>query len=427
MVTVPTSQLRVQPDLELAQSVFDELAVNTRVGRGIVRASYGEGENFAHRLVATVATRLALEVKTDSALNLYMTMPGRDRSLPRFMVGSHMDSVPQGGNFDGAAGVVAGLSAIAGLKSQGIVPPRDITVMAIRAEEGAWFNSNYPGSHAAFGKLTAEALAVPRLDTGRTLAEHMAEAGCDVEALRRNEPYLRADLISTFIEVHIEQGPVLVARGIPVGIVTGVRGCLRYIDVTCLGTYAHSGATPREIRHDAVAATVELLHGLENKWTDMESEGADLTFTVGVLGTDPKMAGPSKVSGETHFVLDFRGLDHATMYRASDYAHSIAADIAKRRGVRFEFGEPAYSLPAVMDPSIRRRLNRIAQDLGVPTMELASGGGHDATVFAAAGVPTGMIFIRNDHGSHNPDEAMEMADFGLAVELLATFIARDVA
>jgi N-carbamoyl-L-amino-acid hydrolase len=354
-----------------------------------------------------------------------MTMPSRNRNLPRLMVGSHLDSVPQGGNFDGAAGVAAGLSAIAGLRSRGIIPDRDVTVMGIRAEEAAWFNSNYVGSHAAFGKLSREAFEVPRSDTGRPLGLHMAEAGCDVGALRRNEAYLKADEIFAFIEVHIEQGPVLVAKSLPVGIVTGVRGCLRYIDVRCRGTYAHSGATPREIRHDAVAATVELLHGLEDKWTEMEREGADLTFTVGVLNTDPKVAGPSKVSGETHFVLDFRGLDRATMYKASDYAHAIAAAIARRRGVTFEFGQPAYSLPAVMDPSIRGRLNQIAESIGIPTMELASGGGHDATVFAACGVPTGMIFIRNDHGSHNPDEAMDMADFGLAAELLTAFITGD--
>src|SRR5215469_2206939 len=113
------------------------------------------------------------------------------------------------------------------------------------------------------------------------------------------------------------------------------------------------------------------------------------------------------------------------MYRASDYAHEIAAAIAQRRGVTFEFGQPAYSLPAVMDPAIRGRLNQLAGSIGIPTMELASGGGHDATVFAACGVPTGMIFIRNDHGSHNPDEAMEIADFGLAAELLTAFIAND--
>jgi N-carbamoyl-L-amino-acid hydrolase len=425
MTSASVSQLRARADLELAQSMFDELAANTRVGRGIVRASYGEGENLAHDLARRVAEKLGLEIETDSALNLYMTQPGRDRDLPRFVLGSHMDSVPQGGNFDGAAGVVAGLSALAGLRSCGITPRRDVTVMAIRAEEAAWFNSNYIGSHAAFGKLTPEALNVPRSDTRRALAEHMAEAGCDVEALRRSEPYLLPERISAFIEVHIEQGPVLVAKGVPVGIVTGVRGCLRYIDVRCLGTYAHSGATPREIRHDAVAATVELLHGLETRWMEMERAGADLTFTVGMFNTDPQLAGPSKVSGETHFVLDFRGLERETMYEAAQVAQDLAEGIARRRGVKFEFGDAAYSLPATMDSSLRQRLNQVAAEIEIPTLDLASGGGHDATVFAAAGVPTAMIFIRNDKGSHNPDEAMTISDFSLATELLANFIAQD--
>ena len=106
---------------------------------------------------------------------------------------------------------------------------------------------------------------------------------------------------------------------------------------------------------------------------------------------------------------------------------AITADIAKRRSVTFEFGQPAYSLAAAMDHAIRVRLNQIAESIGIPTTELTSGGGHDATVFAACGVPAGMIFIRNDHGSHNPDEAMEMADFGLAAELLTAFITGDSA
>jgi len=134
-----------------------------------------------------------------------------------------------------------------------------------------------------------------------------------------------------------------------------------------------------------------------------------------ILNTEIEVAGPSKVSGET------------AMYKASDYAHAITADIAKRRGVTFEFGQPAYSLPAAMDPAIRVRLNQVAESIGIPTTELTSGGGHDATVFAACGVPAGMIFICNDHGSHNPDEAMEMADFGLAAELLTAFITGDSA
>ena len=144
-------EMAVEPDINLARGMFDALRANTSAGRGITRATYGAGENFAHDLARKTAEDLGLEIATDPALNLYMTLPGRQRELPRLMTGSHMDSVPQGGNYDGAAGVVAGLAALAGLCRQGVVPERDITVMAIRAEEAAWFNSNYIGSHAAFG------------------------------------------------------------------------------------------------------------------------------------------------------------------------------------------------------------------------------------------------------------------------------------
>jgi N-carbamoyl-L-amino-acid hydrolase len=414
----------VSVDLDLARSMFAELERGTRVGRGIVRTTYGEGENFAHALAERIARGLGLEIAQDAALNLYMTLPGRDRALPRIVTGSHMDSVPQGGNYDGAAGVVAGLAALAGLKAASVQPRRDVTVMAVRGEEAAWFDSHYIGSKAAFGKFPAADFAVPRSDTRQPLGEAMQQAGCDLEALRRGEAYFRPEDIAAYLEVHIEQGPVLETAGLPVGIVTGIRGCLRHSEARCFGTYAHSGATPREARHDAVAATVELLHRLDQSWSEIARSG-DLVFTVGQLHTDPAFDGPSKVAGETRFVLDFRGLDDAVMQRASDTAQRLAAEIALRRQVRFDLGVPSYSTPGVMDPGIRGRLAALAAQSGIPAMELASGAGHDAAVFAAYGVPTGMIFIRNANGSHNPDEAMAIADFALAAGLLAGTLARD--
>jgi N-carbamoyl-L-amino-acid hydrolase len=421
-MTKSTAMTRVELDLGLARMMFRELEAGTRVGRGIVRASYGAGENLAHALARRVAGELGLEIETDSALNLYMTLPGRRRDLPPILVGSHMDSVPQGGNYDGAAGVVAGLSAVAGLRARSLQPQRDVTIMAIRAEEAAWFNSAYVGSHAAFGKLSPEALAVLRSDTKRSLAEHIAEAGGDVAALERGEAHLRSDRIAAFIEVHIEQGPVLEESSLPVGIVTGIRGCLRHADARCFGSYAHSGAAPRRARQDAVAATVELLHRLGETWQDIENTGADLVFTVGQLNTDPALAGPSKVAGETRFVLDFRALEEETMRKASRIAGEFASEIGQRHRVRFDLGDTSYSYPAAMDPALRRRLHELAEQAGIPTMALASGAGHDAAVFATFGVPTGMIFIRNSHGSHNPGEAMALSDFALAAGLLATYL-----
>jgi N-carbamoyl-L-amino-acid hydrolase len=417
----------IKPDLELARAMFQALDARTRVGRGIVRDSYGAGENFAHGLAAESARGLGLEIETDSALNLYMTLPGRERTLPRIVIGSHMDSVPQGGNYDGAAGVVAGLSAVAGLRAAGVAPERDLTVMAIRAEEAAWFNSSYIGTHAAFGRLDPAALAVRRSDTKRPLADHMAESGADVAALRAGKAHLEPARIAAFIELHIEQGPVLEQAGIPVGIVTGVRGCLRHADAKCHGAYAHSGAAPRSARQDAVAASVELIQRLNEMWLEREQAGADLVFTVGQLNTDPAVAAPSKVAGETRFVLDFRGLQEATMREASRTAEAFAAEIGRRHRVRFDLGEPSYSYPAPMDPKLRSRLHDVAGALAIPIRELASGAGHDAAMFATFGVPSAMIFIRNTHGSHNPDEAMDIADFARATELLMAFLASDTA
>jgi N-carbamoyl-L-amino-acid hydrolase len=415
----------LEPDLDLARSMFDSLRAHTSVGRGITRATYGEGENFAHGLARKTAEGLGLEIKTDAALNLYMTLPGKRRELPRLMTGSHMDSVPQGGNYDGAAGVVAGLSALGGLRRQAITPERDITVMAIRAEEAAWFNSAYIGSHAAFGRLDPQAFDVRRSDSGRPLAEHLAEAGGDVAALRRGQAHLNPKAIAAFIEVHIEQGPVLEAKGLPIGLVTGIRGCLRHAHAHCYGAYAHSGAAPREARHDAVAATVELLQRLNEHWLEVEEAGEDLVFTVGQLNTDPAVAAPSKVAGETSFVLDFRGLKEAVMRAASATAETLAAEIGQRHRVRFELGEGNYSYPAILDAGLRRRFGDLAQSLGLPAMELASGAGHDSAVFTEFGVPSAMIFIRNAYGSHNPEEAMELADFAAATRLLASFLAAD--
>jgi N-carbamoyl-L-amino-acid hydrolase len=415
------------PDIDLARSMFRELEAGTRVGRGIVRETYGKGENFAHALAERMAKQIGLEIEKDAALNLYMTLPGRDRSAPRIVTGSHMDSVPQGGNYDGAAGVVAGLSAVSALKKAGVQPKRDVTVMAIRGEEAAWFDSHYIGSSAAFGKFKAADFDIPRSDTKRPLGEAMAEAGCDLEALRRGEARFKPGDIHAYIETHIEQGPVLENAGLPVGVVTGIRGCLRHAYAKCFGTYAHSGAAPRAARHDAVAATVELLQRLDDTWSEIERDGGDLVFTVGQFHTDPDFDGPSKVAGETRFVLDFRGLEDAVMERAGDAAARLAAEIGARRNVRFDLGVRSYSVPAVMDRGIRRTLSNLAAERKIPHMEIASGAGHDAAVFSSLGVPSGMIFIRNAHGSHNPDEAMAIEDFSLAAGLLAAYIAKDAA
>jgi N-carbamoyl-L-amino-acid hydrolase len=412
-----------EPDIELAAKLFDQLAQATRQGRGIRRDSYGAGEQAAHDIVRRAGEFLNLEVHSDAALNLYLTLPGRDRAAASVIIGSHLDSVDQGGNYDGAAGVLAGLAVLAGFRRAEITPVCDVSVMAIRCEEAAWFDCTYVGSYAAFGEVPLDELKVLHAESGRSLGEHMLAAGCNLDALTAGETYLDSGRIRAFIEPHIEQAPTLVHRDLPVGIVTGVRGVLRHREASCVGEYGHSGALSRGQRHDAVAATVALIQRLNDEWLRREKMGEDLVFTVGELTTDPAYHGPSKVAGETRFVLDFRSTSEEVMRAMSDLAHRVARRIETETGVTFDLGRASYSEPGEMDPLMRRRMTETAQAIGVSAVEMPSGAGHDAVVFANFGVPTGMIFIRNRHGSHNPEEAMDLADFEAACRLLSAYLA----
>src|SRR4051812_16188870 len=195
--------------MPLAKSLFASLARDTAdPAGGVTRASYGEGEQHAHKLVAQAARELGLEVTNDAGGNLYMTLRGRDRTAPAWFVGSHLDSVPKGGNFDGAAGVIAGLVAIRALKSAAIEPACDITVMGVRGEEtGSWFSGphgGHLGSRMALGLIKPEEfdLAI-RTDSGRSLAAHMKACGFDAEKVRGHAPALDAKKIRGYLELHI--------------------------------------------------------------------------------------------------------------------------------------------------------------------------------------------------------------------------------
>lgn len=201
---------------------------------------------------------------------------------------------------------MAGLVAIAALKQLGLEPERDLTVMAVRAEESAWFQVSYIGSRGALGTLPEGALEATRIDTGRSLAEHIADCGGDPAALRRGERHLSPDRIHAFLEVHIEQAPSLVQAGFPVGICTGVPGNFRFPEARVLGRYDHVG-TPRCFRRDAMMAAAEFATALDRVWEEMESAGHPLAMTFGRSHTDTDVHGLTTVPGEFRFSLDVRG------------------------------------------------------------------------------------------------------------------------
>ncbi len=418
-----TDDLVHDDDVAVAADFLDYLRENSLDPPGVSRASFGPGERMAHARLAEVARGLGLVLQTDFVGNLFVTQPGRDPSLPVVMIGSHLDAVPHGGNFDGAAGVAIGLGVLAGLRRRGACPARGVTLLAIRAEEMSWFPTHYIGSRAGFGLLPADALEnVFRFDSGRSLASHMAEEGFEPDRVAKGEASLVAAKIHAYIEPHIEQGPVLVDAGIAVGIVTGIRGNFRYRHCSVRGTYGHAGAVPRVARRDAVMAATAFVQEIEGYWLAQEAGSADFVATVGQFFTSASQHTITKIPGEVHFTLDMRSENNAVLMAAHAYLSIKAREIAEARHVSIDLGPHTHAQAATMDGDLRARLRRLAVAHGIPAMELPSGGGHDCATFANQGVPSAMVFIRNDKGSHNPDEAMEVVDMAQALRLIAALV-----
>ena len=403
---------------ELAANLFARLREMSFDGIGISRETYGPSETAAMELVAKEAKVHGLETEWDAARNMIVRLPGQDRRLAAVATGSHLDSVPQGGNYDGAAGVIAGLLALIEAKTQG-APRRSMEVYALRGEESAWFGGPcYFGSRALFGQIEASDLASRHRDTGTTLAEQMVASGADMTMIEGKQTIRPAEDFHAWFELHIEQGPVLIAKEKPVGIVTGIRGNTRRRHVTCVGEAAHSGAVPRWLRHDAVLAMSELLMRLDEHWRVLLAWGEDLVFTTGIVETDPTEHAVSRVPGKVTFAIEFRSQDKKTIENFSKILVTECEKIGGERGVCFDLGDAVSSAPAKMSGKMVALVEGEAQAAGLDYEIMPSGAGHDTAVFANAGVPATMIFVRNDKGSHNPHEAMDMADFARGTDLL---------
>ena len=401
----------IQAQRETLQALFDQLRQDGLDEPGVSRDPYGAGEQRAHATVAKAAAALGLEITRDDAANLYMTLPGRDRSAPVLVIGSHLDSVPHGGNFDGAAGVLAGLAVVAGFQQLGVTPECDIVVMGIRAEESVWFQVSYIGSRGSLGTLPDGALDVRRVDTGRTLADHMTECGGNPDALLAGSRHFPDPAkIRAYLELHIEQAPSLIEAGRSVAICTGIPGNFRFANVRIEGQHDHVGL-PRRFRRDAAMAGAEFAIALDTLWADYDERGIPIACTLGRFHTDPTAHGLTIVPGKFQFSLDVRAYDEAVLAGLEETVHRIIAGIEQRRGVRFHLGAKARAAVGMVDPAIRAGLEAAASALKLPVLHIGSPASHDAAAFAAAGVPMGMVFVRNANGSHNPDEAMTIADF----------------
>lgn len=403
----------------LAQQLFADIRALTFDGVGVTRASYGEGENACAAYLEKFVRSEGLDVTTDRAGNFIYFDPADTRSPPAIWCGSHLDSVPQGGNYDGLAGVVAGLLVLLAARREGVTLAAPLKVIGFRGEESAWFGKAYMGSGALWGKLTAADLALKRRGDEVTLRDALAACGADMDAISRQEKLFSPADIRAYLELHIEQGPVMVAREIPVGVVSGIRGNVRHNKIECFGDAQHSGVVPRWLRKDAVFAVSDLIVRLDNHWRALLERGTDLVVTCGVVQTNPAEHSISRVPGYAHFSFEARSKSSDTLEAFYQLVQAEMASIERERGVKFALDRRLTSDPAVTDPLLCELMAKACRTRGIAHERIPSGAGHDAALFANGGVPSGMVFVRNQNGSHNPYEAMELSDFMLGTQVLA--------
>lgn len=416
------SQLQ-QKGFEFAKKIFDDIREMSRDVQGVTRQAFSAKETEVLEYLTAIGRSLDLEIQPDRAGNVWMTLPGKDRSLAAFVAGSHVDSVPQGGNYDGLAGVTAALTVAWWMRQTGFQPVRDYTVLMMRGEESSFFGKAYMGSLGMLGKLTEKDLALKIRDGSCTLAQAMQSCGIDTAAVSGGQALIDTNKIAAFVELHIEQGPTLDAqKEARAGIVTGIRGNIRHKAVKIVGEAAHSGATDKPYRHDALMAFTDWMQRIDRAWDRWLVNGEDLVFTVGVL----KMASSAAISvipGEVTFSVDIRSLSAETTQRFHDLMQKYGEEVAAERGVKIEYDPALLTAPSGVNAELSARLESSAEAENIPCMRLASGAGHDSAVLGNNGIPVAMIFVANQLGSHNPHEAMKMEDFMQGTDILWAAVA----
>jgi N-carbamoyl-L-amino-acid hydrolase len=355
-----------------------------------------------------------LQTRLDAAGNLYGRRPGRVAGRGTLVLGSHSDTVPDGGRFDGVAGVVAALEVARALDAAGIFLDHDLEVVDFLAEEVSIFGVSCIGSRAAAGLLDPAWLA--RAADGRTLADGIREVGGDPEKLdtaKRND-------IAAFLELHIEQGPVLEAAGDAIGIVSAIVGITR-VAITVDGRPDHAGTTPMHGRRDALVAAAELV-GLTRDLALRQAAGpGHFTATVGEFRMTPNAA--NVVPGRVEMLIDARAEHRADMERFLAGLAEGAATIARQHGVAIAAPRRVSDQDAVAcDAGLRAVLAGAATRLGLRPRPLASGAGHDAAWIARV-APAAMVFIPcRDGRSHTPEEWADTDAIAKGTAVLAAAI-----
>lgn len=358
-----------------------------------------------HAALSAWAEGLGLRAWVDPAGNWHAERPGSTPEAPTFIIGSHLDTVPDGGRYDGLLGVLLGLALAGELQRRGAALPYRLEVLGFTEEEGVRYGVPFIGSLSALGE--AGGMLALRDPAGVSVEQAMRDFGLDPG--RFPEAVLAGPQLG-FLEFHIEQGPVLEAAGQPLGVVTALVGHHR-LKITFTGRANHAGTTPMHLRQDALTAAAEWMLAAET----MARATPGLVATVGQLQVFPGAS--NVIPGRAELTLDLRHQSDALRAARLVELETALHEIGERRGVQTQ-AEVLTIIPAVpLDPALLAGLHRAAAEAGLSAPELVSGAGHDAMIMSRA-MPAAMLFLRTPGGlSHHPDEAVAPGDVQAALEV----------
>jgi allantoate deiminase len=391
----------------LAQQAIDrckKLASFSEDPDSIRRTFLSSPMRDCHREIASWLEPLGVEMRIDAAGNLRALYPGAEPKAPRLIVGSHLDTVPNAGAYDGVLGVVLAVALIEALRGRRLA--FGIEVVGFSEEEGVRFGTPFIGSRALAGRLDDELLR--RKDAhGVCVREAIEDFG--LKPTEISQASLKKDDALGYLEFHIEQGPVLEQVGRPLGVVEAIAGQSR-VQCTFVGRANHAGTTPMDLRYDAIAAAAEWI-------IEVEREGkriSGLTATVGVIEAKP--GATNVIAGEARLTLDVRHSSDDVRAAAVENLISKSGQIAERRGLSVRHSTQLSQPAVAMDPFLVSQAEEAIRRAGCEPYRMVSGAGHDAMILAEK-IPSGLIFLRTPGGiSHNPAEAVELEDVANALE-----------
>jgi beta-ureidopropionase / N-carbamoyl-L-amino-acid hydrolase len=392
------SSAEIRADLE-AFSLIGRPAGGT-FESGVSRIGYSDTDIAGRKFFMGLLQQAGATVRIDAAGNIFGSRPGSDNSLPPLLFGSHIDSVPQGGNFDGCLGSLSALRILRLLNEQKILTRRPLTAVAWACEEASFSGTSLNGSRAAAGVLKPKEMEM--VSRGITKAEAIRRIGGDPSKL--GSALIPRGAYHAYLELHIEQGGTLEREGIPIGVVEGIVSIDDY-HVVVKGTPNHAGTTPMKDRQDALIAAAQLT--LAVREIVMAEAGAQVG-TVGHLEVSPNAV--NVIPGEVQMSIEIRDLSSAKLERLAEKIRTRAAAIAAQSGTQITITSNGHNESAVASPEIQRVIEASAKKLNLKSRHLPSGAGHDAQQMARI-MPMGMIFIPSIAGiSHSPKERSTWED-----------------